>query len=133
MMSENKKMTFHFVTIEIQSFFSSSDYNFFFMIFNTTESDSFVIIENSFSVITMTTFTQSVSVKFILINFIFNVANSFLKKKSDSNKKIHIEESFFFNQLILISDIHSVNQFSFKFHLFKILHICLNFRFYHKI
>ena len=95
MMYENKKVTFHFVTIEVQNFFSNSDYDFFFMIFDITESDSSVIIENSSSATTVTTFIQSISVKFTLINSTFNVANSFLKEKNDSNKKIHVKKSFF--------------------------------------
>ena len=93
-MYENKNVTFYFITVEAQNFFSNSNYDFFFMISDITESDSSVITENSFSVIIVTIFTQSVSVKFILINFIFNVADSFLKK-NDFNKKIHVKKSFF--------------------------------------
>ena len=63
---------------------------------DTTESDLFVIIEDSSSITTVTIFIQSVSVKSTLINSIFNVANSFLEKRNDSNKKIHVKKSFFF-------------------------------------
>ena len=97
MIYENKNVTFHFVTVKTQNFFSNSNYDFFFMIFDTTESDFLVIIENSSSIIILTIFIQSISIEFTLINSIFKIANSFLKKKSDFNKKIHIEKSFFFS------------------------------------
>ena len=100
---ENKKITFYFITIKAQDFFFKFKLRFFSIIFDVIKSDLFVIIENSFSIIIVITFIQSVSVKSTLINSIFNVADFFLEKKNDPNKKIHVEESiFFFNSLILI-------------------------------
>ena len=77
MMYENKNVTFYFVIVETQRFFSSSNYDFFFMISDTTGPDSSVIIENSFPITIVTTFIQSVSVKFTLVSSIFNVADFF--------------------------------------------------------
>ena len=123
---ENKNVTFHFVTVEVQKIFSNLNYDFFFIISDITEFNSSVIIEKSFSITTITVFIQSVSVESTLMNF-FHVANSFLKKESDFNKKIHVEKSLFFNYLILISNIHPSNLSNFRFYLFRISYI------YHKI